>query len=263
MKSIWRGHIRFSLVTIPIQVFNAIETGNQISFNQLHKKDKGRVGYKKECKVCGDQLSSKDIVKGYEFEKDQYVVVDKAELENIKIKSTKAIEMEAFIDLNEVHPSRYEAVYYVGPHGEVAIKTFGLFVQGLEKTGKAGVGKIVLRDKEDVVLLKPYKKGLIMYKLRYPYEVRDINDVPDLAEVEVEDEQLKLAETLIGSLTKSFADIEFKDAYHEAVLDLIDAKVKGKEIIVAAEDVDDAPVVDIMDALKASIEEAKSQKAAG
>lgn len=263
MKSIWRGHIRFSLVTIPIQIFNAIETGNEIRFNQLHKEDKGRVRYKKVCKSCDQELSSKDIVKGYEFEKDQYVVMKKSELESIKIKSTKAIEMEAFIDMDEVHPSRYEAVYYVGPHGDVAINTFGLFVQGLESTGKAGVGKIVLRDREDVVLLKPYNNGLIMYKLRYPYEVRDITEVPDIIPVKVEDDQLKLAETLINSLTKSFEEVEFKDDYYEAILELIDAKVKGKEIVVAADEEKDAPVVDIMDALKASIEEAKSQRAAG
>lgn len=263
MKSIWRGHIRFSLVTIPVQIFNAIETGNEISFNQLHAKDKGRVSYKKVCKVCDETLSSKDIVKGYQYEKDHYVVIDKSELDQVKIKSTKAIDVEAFIDINEVHPSRYEAVYYVGPHGEVAGKTFGLFVQGLQKTGKAGVGKIVLRDREDVVLLKPFGKGLIMYKLRYPYEVRSIEDVPDLVDEKVEDDQLALAETLINSLTKTFEEIEFKDAYHEAVLELIDAKVSGKEIVVAPEEREDAPVVDIMAALKASIDEAKNQKAAG
>lgn len=263
MKSVWRGHLRFSLVTIPIQIFNAIESTNAISFNQLHKEDKGRVGYKKVCKVCDTELATADIVKGYEYEKDHYVVIQDEELDNVKIKSSKAIDIEAFINLDEVHPSRYETAYFVGPHGEIAIKTFSLFLQGLKKTGKAGVGKIVLRDKEDVVLLKPYKNGLIMYKLRYPYEVREINDVPDLQLVEVDENQLNLAETLIGSLTKTFDEIEFKDSYHEAVNDLIQSKINGKEIVVSAEEVDETPVVDIMEALKASIEEAKLRKAAG
>ncbi len=263
MKSIWRGHIRFSLVTIPIQIFNAIESNNEIRFNQLHNEDQGRVSYKKVCRICDEELSSKDIVKGYEFEKDQYVLIEKDEFEQIKIKSTKAIEMEAFIDMNEVHPSRFEAVYYVGPHGEVAVDTFGLFVKGLEKTGKAGVGKIVLRDREDVVLLKPYKNALIMYKLRYPYEVRDIEKVPDVKDIEVDADQLKLAETLIQSLAKSFDEVPFKDEYYEAILELIDSKIKGKEIVISNEEEDEAPVVDIMDALKASIEEAKAKRAAG
>ena len=263
MKSVWRGHIRFSLVTIPIQVFNAIETSNTISFNQLHKEDMGRVGYRKVCKVCDQELQSKDIVKGFEYEKDQYVVIENDELDQVKIKSSKAIDMEAFIDINEVHPSRYETPYFVGPNGDVASKTFNLFVQSLEKTGKAGVGKIVLRDKEDVVLLKPFHNGLIMYKLRYPYEVRDINDLPDLSTDTVEESQLNLAETLINSLTKTFDKIEFKDHYHDAVLDLINAKIDGNEIVTSADDNEETPVIDIMEALKASIEEAKAKKAAG
>lgn len=260
MKSVWRGHIRFSLVNIPIQIFSAVNSSNDIKFNQLHKTDNGRVRYKKVCSVCDEVLRSTDIVKGYEFEDDQYVVVASEEFKSIKIKSTKTIDVEAFIDLDEVHPSRYEAVYYVGPHEEMANKTFNLFIKSLKKTGKAGVGKIVLRDKEDVVLLKPYQNGLIMYKLRYPYEVRDINDVPGLVDEEIDDAQLELAETLIGSLTKSFKDVEFKDAYHDKVLELIEAKIEGKELVVSPE-VEDAPVVDIMEALKASIEQAK--KAAG
>lgn len=256
MKSIWRGHIRFSLVNIPVQIFNAVNTGNEIRFNQLHKKDKGRVKYKKVCRVCDETLSSHDIVKGYEFENDQYVIIESNEFKAIKIKSTKTIDVEAFIDLDEVHPSRYEAVYYVGPHEEMANKTFSLFTQALIKTGKAGVGKIVLRDKEDVVLLKPYNKGLIMYKLRYPEEIRNIDDVPGIIEEKPDDAQLELAETLINSLTKSFDDIEFIDRYQEAVRNLIDAKIAGKEMIQVAE-APEEPVVDIMDALKASIEQAK------
>lgn len=262
MKSVWRGHIRFSLVNIPIQIFNAVNKGNDIRFNQLHKEDMGRVKYKKVCQVCEETLSSSEIIKGYEFEDDQYVVIEKNEFDSIKIKSTKTIEVEAFIDLDEVHPSRYEAVYFVGPHEEMAVKTFNLFIKALQSTGKAGVGKIVLRDKEDVVLLKPYKNGLIMYKLRYPYEVRAIEDVPGLVESEIDGAQLELAETLIKSLTKPFSEVVFKDAYHEAMVELIEAKVEGKELV-ASPEIPDAPVIDIMEALKASIEEAKAKKEAG
>jgi len=204
MRSIWKGHIRFSLVTIPIQIFNAIESGNNISFKQLHNEDNGRISYKKVCTSCEEEVPYGDIVKGYEYEPDQYVILKKEEFASIKLKSNRAIDVDAFVDVNEVHPSRFEAVYYVGPNGEIAIKTFNLFRKALLKTNKAGVGRIILRDREDVVLLTAQGDGLVMYKLRYPYELRKMEDVPDLKDVEVDETQLKLAETLIASLDKGF-----------------------------------------------------------
>jgi len=144
MRSIWKGHIRFSLVTIPIQIFNAIESGNNISFKQLHNEDNGRISYKKVCTSCEEEVPYGDIVKGYEYEPDQYVILKKEEFASIKLKSNRAIDVDAFVDVNEVHPSRFEAVYYVGPNGEIAIKTFNLFRKALLKTNKAGVGRIIL-----------------------------------------------------------------------------------------------------------------------
>lgn len=255
----WKGHIRFSLVTIPIQIFNAVEKKNAISFKQLHKEDKGRVGYNKVCKSCNETVPFADIVKGYEYEPDQYVVFEKSELEAIKLKSTRAIDIEAFVDINEVHPSRFEAVYYVGPNGEVASKTFNLFCQTLKKTGKAGVGRIILRDKEDVVLITPEDNALIMYKLRYPNEVRSIEKVPDIVDVEVDEAQLKLAETLVASLETTFDKVNFDDRYREALMELVQSKIEGKEIV-RIEDEVEKPVVDIMSALKASIDAAKEAK---
>lgn len=141
MRSIWKGHIRFSLVTIPVQIFNGIESKTSISFNQLHKEDNGRVGYVKVCKTCDQKMERDDIVKGYQYEKDQYVIIKKEELEGLKLKSTRAIDIEAFVDMEEVHPSRFESVYYVGPQGEVAQQTFSLLRQVLENTGKQELEK--------------------------------------------------------------------------------------------------------------------------
>ncbi len=262
MRSVWKGHIRFSLVTIPIQVFNAVETKHEIRFNQLHKEDHGRIGYNKTCKTCSEKVSTKDIVKGFEYEPDQYVVFESDELNSIKLKSTRAIEIEAFVDLSEVHPSRFEAVYYVGPNGEIAKKTFTLFSEVLRKTNKAGIGRIILRDREDVVLITPDKNGIIMYKLRYPRELRSIENVPDLEPVEIDEKQLELANTLVDSLSTTFDKVDFEDRYHEALMDLVQQKVDGKQIITVADVEDDKPVVDIMEALKASIEEAKRKKSA-
>lgn len=260
MRSIWKGHIRFSLVTIPIQVFNAIEKGNDISFKQLHNADNGKVKYKKVCSVCEEEVPYGDIVKGFEYEPDQYVVLNKDEFSSIKLKSNRAIDMDAFVDVGEVHPSRFEAVYYVGPNGDIAVQTFNLFRKALLKTNKAGIGRIILRDREDVVLVTAQGNGLVMYKLRYPYEIRQMEDVPDLIDSDVDETQLKLAETLIASLDKSFTDIDFEDRYRDALLELVDDKVAGKEIITLSEETESAPVVDIMDALKKSIEDAKKIK---
>ncbi len=260
MRSIWKGHIRFSLVTIPIQIFNAVNRASTISFNQLHKEDMGRVSYKKVCRTCNEELGMKDIVKGYEYIDDQYVVLEKQELDGIKLKSTRAIDIEAFVDLNEVHPSRFEAVYFVGPNGDVAKKTYGLFCEVLKKSGKAGVGRIILRDKEDVVLLKAEDNGMIMYKLRFPDEVRSIKDVPDTDGIEVDQKQLALAETLVDSLVMSFDEVDFQDRYKDALMDLVNEKIDGKDVVSISDEKEDRPVIDIMDALKASIEQAKNIK---
>lgn len=263
MRSIWKGHIRFSLVTIPIQVFNAVETKHEVRFNQLHKEDNGRVGYNKVCKTCNEKVSSKDIVKGFQYEPDQYVIFESEELNAVKLKSTRAIEIEAFVDLAEVHPSRFEAVYYIGPNGDIAKKTFTLFSEVLRKSNKAGIGRIILRDREDVVLITAEKKGIVMYKLRYPRELRKMENVPDLEPVDIDDKQLELANTLVDSLSTTFDKVDFEDRYHEALMELVQQKVDGKQIVIASDSGDDdKPVVDIMEALKASIEEAKKKKTA-
>lgn len=258
MRSIWKGHIRFSLVNIPIQIFNAIETKGNISFNQLHREDNGKVSYKKVCRVCDEVLSKNDIVKGYQYEPDQYVIVEKEDLDSLKLKSTKAIDIEAFVDIGEVHPSRFEAVYFVAPNGEVAQKTFNLFCDTLKRTQKAGVGRIIIRDREDVVLLMAEDNGMVMYKLRYPYEVRDMKEVPDLGKSEIDEAQLQLAISLVTAFTKKFEEVDFEDRYRDAVLELIDEKVSGKEIVHVTDEEEEGEVVDIMDALRASIEKAKT-----
>jgi len=261
MRAIWKGHVRFSLVTIPVQLYSAVENKSAISFKQLHNKDNGSIGYKKVCKSCEETVPYGDIVKGYEYEPDNYVVLEKSDFENIKLKSNRVVEIDAFVSLDEVHPTRYEAIYFMGPDGEVAQGTYNLFAKTLKKSNKAGVGRIILRDREDVVLLTEHKGGLIMYKLRYPYELRKIEDVPDLKEDKIDESQLKLAETLVESLTKPFSEIDFEDRFRDALLELVQTKIDGKEVVAVTEVVKETPVVDIMDALKKSINEAKRKGA--
>lgn len=256
MRSLWKGHIRFSMVTIPIRLYNAVDSGSSISFNQLHKEDNGRVRYEKVCRSCGDNLGGSDIVKGYEYAPDEYVIIEDEDFEKVRIKSSKIIEIEGFVSTDEVDVSIYDTPYFAGPDGDVAIKVYALLAQALQASGKLGVGKVVLRDREDMVLIGCQDGGLVIYKVRYPQFLRRIGDVPGLADTDVSADELKLAQSLIDSMSKSLDDIEIKDTYHEAVKSMIDAKVEGKEVVMAADD-EVKPVVDIMTALKESIEAAK------
>lgn len=258
MRAMWKGHIRFSLVTIPVRIYNAIETADTISFNQLHKEDNGRIGYDKRCKKCNKVLKNDEIVKGFEYEPEQYVIVEQDDLDKVKLKSTKIIEIEGFVDAAEVHPALYDSPYFAGPDGDVAGQAYALLRETLKNSGKVGVGRVVLRDRESVMLLTAKDSGLLLYKLRYPNEVRNIDEVPQVDGLEADEAQLKLAQTLVDSMAKSFEEIKLEDRYKGAVRDIINQKIEGKEVVSVAEE--EQPVVDIMSALKASIDKAKSDK---
>src|SRR5436309_5797323 len=259
MRSIWKGHIRFSLVTIPIRIYNAVDTAEQaIRFNQLHKDDNGPVGYDKKCKKCGKALTAEEIVKGYQFEPEQYVIVSPEDMEKVKLKSTKVIEIEGFIDAGEIQPSLYESPYFAGPDGAVAAKTYSLLSQALQKSGKVGVGKVVLRDREEVVMIAPLDGGIVLYKLRHPNELRKMENVPQIENKEANQDELKLSISLIESMAATLKEMDLTDRYSDALREMIDAKVAGREVVMVAEE--ERPVVDIMTALKQSIERTKAQK---
>jgi DNA end-binding protein Ku len=258
MRSIWKGHIRFSLVTIPIRIYNAVDTAETIKFNQLHKEDNGAVGYDKKCKKCGKVLASEEIVKGYQFEPEQYVIVSPEDVEKIKLKSTKVIDIEGFIDASEVHPTLYESPYFAGPDGPVAAKTYSLLTQALQTSGKVGIGKVVLREREEVVLIAPLEGGLVLYKLRNPQELRKMSEVPQLEQVEVKKEELKLSVSLVESMAATLAEMDLTDRYRDALREMIEAKIAGRQVISVPEQ--QQPVADIMAALKESIERTKALK---
>lgn len=258
MRSIWKGHIRFSLVTIPVRLYNAIESSQSVSFRQLHKKDNSPIGYDKKCKSCGESVKSDDIVKGYEYAPDQYVIMESSDLEKVKLKSTKIVDIEAFVSKDEVHPALFDTPYFAGPDGEVATKAYGLLKTCLDQTNRLAVGRVVLREKEEIVLIAPSGSGLMMYMLRYPHELRNIESVPQIdTKGEVDAAQLKLANVLVETMTKSFSDLELKDRYFESLQEIIQAKIAGKEIVSVKEE--EAPIVDIMTALKESINQAKAE----
>src|SRR5438045_389506 len=255
MRSIWKGHIQFSLVTIPIRIYNAVDTEETIRFNQLHKEDNGPVGYEKKCKKCGKALSNDEICKGYQFEPEQYVIVSAEDLEKIKLKSTKVIEIEGFIDAKEIPPSLYEAPYFAGPDGVVASKAYSLLSEALKASGKVGVGKVVLRDREETVMISALDGGLVLYKLRQPDEIRKMDAVPQVERKEVNKDELKLSISLVESMSSTLKEIDLTDRYRDALREMIEAKIAGREVVTSPEE--EKQIIDIMTALKQSIEEMK------
>lgn len=223
----------------------------------LTKEGHNPVSYEKKDKVTGKPLRGEDIVKGYQYEPGQFVIMEEEDLNKVKLKSEKVIEIEGFVKSEEVHPTLFETPYFIGPDGDIAAKTYGLLCHTLKDSGKIGVGKVVLRDRETPVLLTPHEGGILMYRLRYPNEIRSMGEVPQLLEVKADKEQLKLAKTLVDSMTTKFSQIEMKDHYYDALKAIIDAKIAGKEIVMVTEE--EPKVVDIMTALKASIDAAKKK----
>jgi DNA end-binding protein Ku len=258
MRSIWKGHIRFSLVTIPIRIYNAVDTTETVRFNQLHKEDNGQVGYEKKCKKCGKTLSTDEIVKGYEFQPEQYVILSNEDFAKIRLESTKTIEIQGFIDAAEVHPTLFEAPYFAGPDGPVATKSYALLSEAMKASGKVGMGKVVLRDREEAVMIAAQDEGIMLYKLRQPAEIRKMADVPQIEHREVNKDELKLSLSLLESMTSTLEEIDLTDRYRDSLRDMIEAKIAGREVVASPEV--EAPVIDLLTALKQSIEATKSKK---
>jgi DNA end-binding protein Ku len=253
MRSIWKGHIRFLLVAIPIRVYNAIEASEKIQFNQLHREDYGPIGYDKRCKKCNQIVTGDQITKGYQYEPDRYAIVEPEDIAKIKIKTTKAVDIIGFVDADEIPTTFYDAPYFAGPDGPVSEKPYALLREVMRQTGKIGLGKVVLRDREDLVALFPQENGLVLQKLRYPHEVRSITEVPDVDSAKTLDKkELQLATTLVEQMTTTLDEIDMSDQYHEALKKLIESKVKGKKTV-EFEPVEDLPRLDIMSALKKSL----------
>jgi len=255
MRSIWKGHIRFLLVAIPVRIYNAIETAEKIQFNQLHRDDYGPIGYDKKCKKCGQVVSNDQITKGYQYEPDRYAIIEPEDIAKVKIKTTRAVDIVGFVDSSEIPTTFYDAPYYAGPDGPVAEKPYALLREVMKQTGKVGIGKVVLRDREDLVAVFPHEDGLVMQKLRYPHEVRSIQDVPELESAKKADKnEMKLATMLVEQMVTSLAEIDTVDQYHQALKQIIESKIKGKKVVEFAE-VEEIPRLDIMSALKKSLQQ--------
>src|SRR5258708_18765227 len=254
MRSIWKGHIRFLFVAIPVRIYNAVETAEKIQFNQLHREDFGPIGYDKRCKKCGQVVTNEEITKGYQYEPDRYAIVEPDEIAKVKIKTNKAVDIMGFVDASEIPTTFFDAPYYAGPDGPVSEKPYALLRQVLRDTGKVGLAKVVLRDREDLVPVLPLENGIVLQKLRYPAEIRSIKEAPEIESAQkIDKKELTLATSLVEQMITSFSDIGTVDNYQEALRKLIDKKIKGKKIV-EFEKVEDVPRLDIMSALKKSLQ---------
>lgn len=265
-RSIWKGHISVGLVLIPVRVYNAVDTSEKISFNEIHDKCGGRVGRDKPCKKCGKTLESADIVKGFQYAPDEYVIIEKGDLDNLKLKSTRVVDVQGFVPADSINMMAIDAPYYVAPDGAVAQGAYDLIVAALRKRKVAGVGKIVLRDREDVVAISAHNEGLLMLKLRQPNEVRKIEDTPLVSAkpAKIGKAQMDLALSLVDGMAATMDDLDLNDRYREALKDLVEAKVNKREIVLVATNQSRVTATaDINDVLRASIAQSRKKKAVG
>jgi DNA end-binding protein Ku len=259
MKTIWKGAISFGLVTIPVKVYGATEE-KTLHFNQLHAADGGRIRYKRVCSICGEEVSYQDIVKGYEYEKDHYVTLTDEELQALPVPTARSIEIERFVEAEQIDPIYFQRSYYVVPDG-TGLKAYHLLREAIGDDGKVALARIALREKEHLATLRLRDNVLVLETMYWPDEIRAPRFDELDEEVELRPQEIRMARSLIDSLTDDFQPEEFHDEYRAALEDLIAKKVKGEEITYV-EEAEPSKVVDLMEALRASVEAAKSSKPA-
>jgi DNA end-binding protein Ku len=257
MKTIWKGAISFGLVTIPVKLYTATEE-KTLRFNQLHGNDGGRIKYKRVCSIDGEEVPYNEIVKGFEYEKDRYVTLTDEELQALPVPTARAIEIERFVDSDQIDPLYFQRSYYLVPEG-TGLKAYHLLREAMGDDGKVAVAKVAFREKEHLATLRLRDKVLVLETMFWPDEIRAPRFEELDEEVELRPQEIKMARSLIDSLTDDFEPEEFTDEYRVALEELIRKKVEGEEITFA-EPSEPSKVVDLMDALRASVEAAKASK---
>jgi DNA end-binding protein Ku len=253
-RSIWSGAISFGLVNVPVKLYNAVQR-KSVQFHQLHAADHGRIQQRRVCSLDGEEVAFEDLVKGYEFSPGQYIVVEPEELDALAARKTRLIEVEQFIDIDEVDPLMFDSSYYLAPAAGAA-KPFRLMVDAMRDAGKVGIGRFVLRQKEHLVALRVQGDSLVLVTLVYADEVVPQTSLEDAGDgdAKVSDRELAMARQLIEMLSAPFDPKRYHDEYRGAVLALIEQKVAGEEISIAPPAREPAAVPDLMAALQASVE---------
>lgn len=262
MRTMWKGAISFGLVTIPVNLYPATEK-KDIKFRFLHKECHTPLQYRKICPACNREVAGDEIIRGYEIEKDKFVLVDEKDLENIPDGRSRTIDIVDFTDLTEIDPVYFDKTYFLGP-GETGEKAYLLLKKVMAETGKVAVAKVIIRSKEALAAIRVYKaEVLVLETMFFPDEIRNYKEVPFSGrEAKIHDNELKMARELVLNLAEPFSPDKYKDEYREALLKIIRAKAEGQDIEIPAA----APrgkVVDLLEALKASVDLAKKEQKKG
>lgn len=255
----WKGYLKVSLVNVPVRVFPATDSAATLSFNQLHGECRTRIQQKKWCPKCQREVSISEVVKGYEFEKGHYVVIEESDLAKVRPESTRVINLVQFTDAAAIDPIYLERPYYLAPDGNVASDAFAVIREGMK--GKAGIGKLALYGREYLVAVQPKEQGLIMYTMRQAAEIRAMSSIDELERVpaKVKAEEVKLAQQVISTFESELDLNVYRDEYQDELRKLIDSKVAGQEFVVPPEEAP-AKVVNLMDALRKSLDTISATK---
>ena len=253
-RAMWKGAISFGLVTIPVSVYPATEE-KTLRFNQLHADDGGRIRMKRTCSIDGEEVDYDQIVKGYEYEKDRYVVLTDEDFDKIPVESSRAIDIVQFVDLDDIDPMLFKKSYYLGPE-ETGAKAYSLLREAMSQDNRVGIAKVSFRDKEHLAALRFKDDAFVLETMFWPDEIRmaDFGGVD--VDQKVRDQELQMARQLIENLTSEWNPEEYTDEYREALVKIVEAKINGEEIEVVQPE-PTAKVVDLMEALKASVAAAK------
>ncbi len=261
-RSIWRGVMSFGMVAIPVRLYLATESTSKVSFNLLCPEHKSRIKNKRWCPEGDHEVAWNDVVRGYEYEKGSYVELEDDDLEKLPLRSSKAIDISGFIEDTELPGSLYyQSAYYLEPE-KAAAKPYALLKQTLDKTGRVAIAKFALRDRERLVSVRPQDGALVMNTLHWPDEIRSTEELDLPEDVKVSAAELKMAENLVGMMATKFEPDEYTDEYKKALMEVVEAKVEKREVIEAPEPEAETTVVDLMAALKASVDKAKKGETA-
>jgi DNA end-binding protein Ku len=256
-STVWKGHLTFGLVSFPVRLYSAARS-ESISFNQLHKADNSRVKQVLYCQAEDKPIPRSEIVKGFEYEKDRYVVIEDEDVKKVAPQTAKVMEIQEFVKGDQVDAIYFETSYYMAPD-EAGEKPYALLFDALKKTGYVGIAKIAMHNREHVVILRPGNQGVLMHTMYYTHEIRKVDEFrTDLSLVK--EKELALATNLIEALAGEFEPEKYHDDYRDNLLKMIEAKKAGQEVVATPEP-QQAKVVDILEALKASLAMAKKPAA--
>ncbi|WP_182900010.1 Ku protein [Microbispora sp. H10830] len=258
MRSIWKGAISFGLVTIPVKLYSATEQ-KDVAFHQVHREDGGRIKYKRVCSVDGEEVPYADIAKGYELATGEMVVLTDEDFADLPLTSSRRIDVLQFTPADQIDPIYFAKSYYLEPDGQGA-KPYVLLRDALERSGQVAVVKVALRQRESLAALRVRDGVFVLETMLWPDEIREADFGFLEEDVDVRPQELKMAESLIDTMVADFDPAEYKDAYREALQEVIEAKVAGKEVVAPEAPAEAGPAVDLMAALRASVEAAKRER---